>query len=88
MDQTLIDKTNKLKLYLCCTGVTIAELANGIGYSRVLISAYLHGKKRLGKKAAKAIELFTRGQVTFDDIVRFNPALEKNMIEYKPREGV
>jgi DNA-binding transcriptional regulator YdaS (Cro superfamily) len=86
--QTLLDKTNKLKLYLCCIGMTGTEFAKTIDYTPQLITGYMAGRKRLGRKAAKLIEMGTQGNVTMQDVLKFNPAMEKNMIEYKPKEDV
>jgi len=64
------------------------EFAKLIDYTPQLITGYMAGKRRLGRKAAKLIEIGTHGIVTTADVLRFNPAMEKNMIEYKPQEPV
>lgn len=84
MDQTLIDRTNKLKLYLCCKNLSAAEFARSIGYTPQIITKYMSGRKKLTKKAARVIEAATKGAVTMEELLRFNPIDEKYMLEHKP----
>lgn len=92
MDQTLIDKTNKLKLYLCCMGLNAKEFALSIDFTPTMISGYLLGKRRLSKKSARLIELATGGAITKEEILNDNPPEDawtaKKKLEDKLNEPV
>lgn len=87
MDLTLLENTNKLKLYLCCSDLTAKGFAESIDCSAALISGYISGKKRLSKKCARLVEMGTKGFVTREDVLRDNPPLisikSKKIVEDK-----
>lgn len=91
MFQTLLDKTNKLKLYLCCSEITGKDFAKAIGYTPQMICGYLAGKRKLSHRAAKLIEIQTEGMVKAEDILSFNPPepeTVKKEVEQKVPETV
>ena len=79
MDQKLIEKTNKLKLYLCCMNLSATEFAKTLDLSAAMISGYLAGTRRVSKRVARLIEYGTEGIVTKDDVLKYNP--EKKLKE-------
>ncbi len=80
MDKELLNKTNILKLYLCCLGVTVKQFAEATDINAQALYAYMSGKKPIDKKTARLIEYATGGQITKEELLAKNP----KTIEYKP----
>lgn len=59
--------------YLNKNDMTVGEFAKLIGYSRETIQNYLNGKMRLGPKAAKYIDVETKGMVPMERVLSDNP---------------
>jgi len=71
----------KLRDYLHFEKMTQKKFAESIDINPLHIGAYIHGRVRLGKKTARAIERVTQGKVTAEEILKDNP--EKNKIYKK-----
>ncbi len=87
MNLQILENINKLKLYLFIKDKKPTHFAKEIGFSAATITNYLAGRGRLGKHAALIIELKTDGDLTQEDILKFNPATWKKrkqkLLEYK-----
>lgn len=92
MDQTLLENVNKLKLYLCCKGMTSKEFALSIDFTPAMIAGYVAGKRRLSKKSARLIELATNGALLKEELLKDNPlvdiSLRKKKLEQNVNEAV
>lgn len=53
--------------------MTLKKFAESIDLSTGHLSAYIHGRLRLSKKAARAIERITDGDVTAKEVMKDNP---------------
>lgn len=53
--------------------VTQKQLAEKLEISRMHICGYLHKRIRISKKLARHIERYTKGEVTFDELIEHNP---------------
>lgn len=85
MDLQILENTNKLKLYLCVTNQKPSCFARQIGFAPATITNYLAGRARIGKHTAELIEIRTNGDLTKEDILRFNPPLEPKMRKKKQK---
>lgn len=74
------ENINILKRFLFVADLSAAEFAKRIGYADVTIRNYLLGNTRISKRTAKAISDYTHGELTVDELLSYNPPIEKTRI--------
>ena len=62
---------NPLKVYLFINEITANQFADQINYSASALSAYILGKRKIGRYIAKLIELHTKGELTAEELLKF-----------------
>lgn len=67
-----------LRDYLHFERIKIKKFADSLELSSSHITNYLHGRNRMSRKVARAIERVTEGKVTAEQIMKDNP-LKKNV---------
>lgn len=60
----------ELREYLFRKRKSVTEFAKEIDYERTHISAIMSGRKKPGKKVARAIEKATNGEVTAEELLK------------------
>ncbi len=63
----------KLRDYLWDNDIQIKAFAESLELTASHLSNYMHGRLRVSKKVARAIERATKGEVTAEDIMKANP---------------
>ena len=62
-----------LRDYLHFERITIRKFADSLELSASHVTNYLHGRNRVSKKFARAIQRITNGKVTAEEIMKDNP---------------
>lgn len=60
--------------------MTLKKFSESLELSPTHISGYIHGRNRLSKKIARAIERVTNGEVTAKQILKDNPDTKKSIL--------
>lgn len=58
-----------LREYLFKHRISVKDFAEKIEYARTHVSQIVHGKRKPGKRLAKAIEMATEGEVTVKELL-------------------
>jgi transcriptional regulator with XRE-family HTH domain len=66
----LIGENMNLKEYLYLKKVTIKDLSELLDYSRPHLSGVVNGKLKPSRKLARAIQKYTNGEVTMEEIFK------------------
>lgn len=62
-----------LRDYLHFKKIKVTDFAESLELSRSHVMNYLHGRTRVSRKFARAIERKTNGEVTIEEVLKENP---------------